>query len=147
MNTPDDIIRSASVHWDGDIAHGKGTIATGSGVVSASYSFGTRFSNEPGTNPEELLAAAHAACFSMALSGALTRAGHAPASIDTEARVYLHKTTGGFEIPRIALTTKVSAPGLEQGEFEQLAAAAKEGCPVSKALRAVDISLEAILNS
>jgi osmotically inducible protein OsmC len=147
MNTPDDIIRSATVHWDGDIAHGKGRIATESGLVSASYSFGTRFSNEPGTNPEELLAAAHAACFSMALSGALTRAGHPPASVDTIARVYLHRITGGFEIARIALSTKVSAAGLEQGEFEQLAAAAKEGCPLSKALRAVDISLEAILNS
>jgi osmotically inducible protein OsmC len=147
VNTSDDITRSASAHWEGDIAHGKGTFATESGLVSASYSFGTRFSNEPGTNPEELVAAAHAACFSMALSGALTRAGHPPASIDTEARVHLQRAAGGFEITGIALTTRVSAPGLDHAEFEQLAAAAKAGCPISKALRAVDISLEAILNS
>ena len=147
MNTPEDITRSASVHWDGDIAHGKGTITTESGLVKAGYSFGTRFSNEPGTNPDELLAAAHAACFSMALSGALTRAGHPPSSIDTEARVHLHRTPTGFEIPRIALTTRVRAEGLDQTQFDQLALGAKEGCPISKALRAVDISLEAILNS
>jgi len=147
MTTPDDITRSASVHWEGDTARGKGTIATESGLVNAGYSFGTRFSNEPGTNPEELLAASHAACFSMALSVALTRAGHPPSSIDTEARVHLHRTATGFEIPRIALTTRVRAEGLEQAAFEPLAAAAKEGCPISKALRAVDISLEAILNS
>lgn len=147
MTTPEDITRSASVHWEGDTARGKGTVATESGLVKAGYSFNTRFSNEPGTNPEELLAASHAACFSMALSVALTRAGHPPSSIDTEARVHLHRTATGFEIPRIALTTRVRAEGLEQAAFEQLAAAAKEGCPISKALRAVDISLEAILNS
>ncbi len=147
MNTPEDITRSASVHWEGDIARGKGTITAESGQVTAGYSFGTRFSNDPGTNPEELLAASHAACFSMALSLALTRAGHPPASIDTVAHVHLHRTQSGFEIPKIALSTKVSAAGLSDDEFQTLAAGAKEGCPISHALRAVDISLEAVLNS
>jgi osmotically inducible protein OsmC len=147
MTTDQDITRSASVHWEGDISHGKGTVATESGLVKAGYSFGTRFSNDPGTNPEELLAAAHAACFTMALSVALTRAGHPPSSIDTEAHVHLHRSAAGAEIPRIALTTRVKAEGVDQAAFEQLAAGAKEGCPLSKALRAVDISLEAILNS
>jgi osmotically inducible protein OsmC len=147
MNTPEEITRSASVHWEGDIARGKGTITAESGLVTAGYSFGTRFASEKGTNPEELLAASHAACFSMALSLALTRAGHPPTSIDTVAHVHLHRTSTGFEIPRIDLSTKVSAPGIDQAEFQQLAVGAKEGCPISGALRAVDIRLDAVLNS
>jgi len=147
MNTPEDITRSASVHWEGDIARGKGTIAVESGLVNAGYSFGTRFSTEPGTNPEELLAASHAACFSMALSLALTRAGHPPTSIDTQAHVNLHRTDTGFEISWIALATNVQAVGLDAAEFQKLAAGAKEGCPISHALRSVDIRLTAVLNS
>jgi osmotically inducible protein OsmC len=146
MQTQEDIARTATVHWEGDVAHGKGQIAVESGKVSASYSFGTRFSNEPGTNPEELLAASHAACFSMALSAALTRAGHPPSAIDTTARVILQKVKGGFEIPRIELSTQVSAAGIDQAAFDRLAAEAKEGCPISKALKAVEISLNARLN-
>jgi osmotically inducible protein OsmC len=146
MNTPEDITRAASVHWEGDIARGKGTITGESGKVTAGYSFGTRFSNEPGTNPEELLAASHAACFTMALSGALTRAGHPPQAIDTQAHVHLHRTATGFDIPDITLRTTVTAAGLEPAAFQELAAGAKEGCPISRALRAVDIHLEAVLN-
>ncbi len=147
MNTPEEITRSASVHWEGDVARGKGTITVESGLVTAGYSFGTRFANEKGTNPEELLAASHAACFSMALSAALTRAGHPPTAIDTVAHVQIRRTATGFEIPRIELSTKVSAPGIDQAEFQQLAVGAKEGCPISGALRAVDIRLDAVLNS
>jgi osmotically inducible protein OsmC len=146
MQTPDDIARTASVHWDGDIAKGKGTIATESGFVKAGYSFGTRFSGDPGTNPEELLGASHAACFTMALSLALTRAGHPPTAIDTTARVHLKREGQGFEVPLIELSTTATAPGIEPAEFQELAKSAKENCPISRALRAVEIRLEAKLN-
>ncbi len=147
MNTPEDIARSASVHWEGDISRGKGTIKAESGLVTADYSFGTRFSGDPGTNPEELLAASHASCFTMALSLALTRAGHPPSSIDTQAKVHLHRSGGGFEISLIELTTTVAAPGLDQAALEPLAAEAKTGCPISKALKAVEITLTATLKA
>jgi osmotically inducible protein OsmC len=147
MNTPDDIARTASVHWEGDISRGKGTIKTESGKVTADYSFGTRFSNDPGTNPEELLGASHAACFTMALSLGLTRAGHPPKSIDTQARVHLHRAGAGFEISRIELTTTVEATGLDRAAFDSLAAEAKNGCPISKALKAVEITLTATLKA
>jgi len=117
MNTPEDIARTATVHWEGDVARGKGTIETQSGLVTAGYSFGTRFSSDPGTNPEELLAASHASCFTMALSAALSRAGHPPSSIDTQARVHLHRVGAGFEISRIELETTVVAPGVDQAAF------------------------------
>ena len=147
MNTPDDIARTATVHWEGDIARGRGAIATQSGLVKADYSFGTRFSGDPGTNPEELLAASHASCFTMALSLAMTRAGHPPSAIDTQAEVHLHRTADGFEIAKIALTTTAAAAGLENGAFQELAAGAKAGCPISKALAAVPITLTATLKS
>jgi osmotically inducible protein OsmC len=146
MRTPDDITRAASVHWEGDTARGKGSVATESGFVKADYSFGTRFSGDPGTNPEELLAAAHAACFTMAMSLYLTRAGHPPASIDTTAHVHLKREAQGMDIPLIELTTTVSAPGMEPEQFQQLAAEAKASCPLSRALRAVEIRLDARLN-
>jgi osmotically inducible protein OsmC len=145
MNVPDDIARTATVHWEGDIARGRGHIDTESGKVAADYSFGTRFSGDPGTNPEELLAASHAACFSMALSLALTRAGHPPKAIDTTARVHLVRAGEGFDVPRIELRTRVSAEGLDQGIFAQLADGAKASCPISRALRAVEIALDAEL--
>ena len=147
MNTPEDIARTATVHWEGDVARGKGTIDTESGLVTAGYSFGTRFSSDPGTNPEELLAASHASCFTMALSAGLTRAGHPPSSIDTQARVHLHRVDAGFEISRIELETTVVAPGVDQAAFEPLAAEAKNGCPISKALKAVEITLAATLKA
>ncbi len=147
MNTPEDIARTATVHWEGDVARGKGTIETESGLVTAGYSFGTRFSSDPGTNPEELLAASHASCFTMALSAGLTRAGHPPSSIDTQARVHLHRVGAGFEISRIELETTVVAPGVDQAAFEPFAAEAKNGCPISKALKAVEITLAATLKA
>ena len=145
MQIPD-IARTAAVHWEGDISRGKGSIATESGKVAADYSFGTRFSGEPGTNPEELLGASHAACYTMALTLALTRAGHPPTAIDTTARVHLRQAGNSVDIPLIELATTVSAAGLDPAEFQRLAAAAKENCPLSKALRSVEITLEAKLN-
>lgn len=146
MQTPTDIARSASVHWEGDTARGKGTVTAESGKVTADYSFGTRFSGEPGTNPEELLAASHAACFTMALSLALTRAGHPPVSLDTTARVHLRVAGTSVDVPRIELATTAVVPGLDADEFQKLAVGAKENCPISKALKAVEITLDARLN-
>src|ERR1700730_2920923 len=111
MTNTTEIVRTADVRWEGDVAHGRGTIATESGKVAAEYSFGTRFSGDPGTNPEELLAASHAACFTMALSGELTRAGHPPKTIDTKAFVHLQRTNDGYEIPSIELTVTAAADG------------------------------------
>jgi lipoyl-dependent peroxiredoxin len=145
MDMTHQIVRSATIHWDGDVARGRGTIATGSGKVTADYSFGTRFSGDPGTNPEELLAASHAACFTMALSAELTRAGHPPVSIDTQGLVHLQRVKTGYEIPSIELTTTAVVPGVSDEEFQATAAQAKEHCPLSRALRAVPISLHATL--
>jgi osmotically inducible protein OsmC len=141
MSTTQQIIRSASIHWEGDIAHGRGSIATQSGKVAADYSFGTRFSGDPGTNPEELLAASHAACFTMALSLQLTRAGHPPTALDTKAQVHLAPSAGGYEIPAIELAVTGVVPNLSADEFAKLATEAKDACPLSRALRAVPISL------
>jgi len=139
------IIRSATVKWEGDVAHGRGAISTESGKVQADYSFGTRFSGDPGTNPEELLGASHAACFTMALSAVLTRAGHPPTSIDTKALVHLEKIGEGFEIPQIELSTTAVVPGISADEFAKFATDAKDNCPLSKALKAVPITLTAAL--
>lgn len=147
MNAADDIARTASVHWEGDVAKGHGDITTGSGKISARYSFGTRFATEPGTNPEELLGASHAACFTMALSAALTRAGHAPASVDTTATVHIQRSGDGFAIPKIELVTKAVVAGIDDAAFQQLATQAKETCPISKALHAVPIALRASLTA
>ncbi len=147
MNPPNQIVRSATVHWEGDIAHGRGSIATESGKVQADYSFGTRFSGDPGTNPEELLGASHAACFTMALSGVLTRAGHAPSALDTKALVHLDRDGAGFSISSIELATTGTVPGISATDFEKYAGEAKESCPLSKALKAVPISLQAALKT
>jgi osmotically inducible protein OsmC len=147
MHDPADIIRAATVHWTGDVAKGHGTIATGSGKVTADYSFGTRFAAEPGTNPEELLGAALASCFTMAIAAALTRAGHPPVSVDTTANVHLHRHDGGVTIPSIALTAVVVAAGISDDEFQKLATGAKESCPVGKALQAVPTTLNASLTT
>jgi osmotically inducible protein OsmC len=143
MHVPEDIARTAAVRWEGDVAKGHGTIETGSGKISAEYSFGTRFSGEPGTNPEELLAASLAACYTMALSATLTRAGHAPTAVDTTAKVHLHRAGTGFEIPSIELTSRVEVAGILDDEFQHLALQAKESCPIGKALHAVPTTLNA----
>lgn len=137
--------RKASAHWEGGIKSGKGTISSASGVLSATqYSFGTRFENGKGTNPEELIAAAHAGCFSMALSLILEQAGHTAESIDTTATVTLDQVEGGFAITAVHLEVKARVPGADATAFDKAANEAKAGCPVSKVLNA-DISMDARL--
>lgn len=129
--------RTGSAHWSGGLKDGKGTISTASGVLnSTQYSFGTRFENGPGTNPEELLAAAHAGCFSMALSAQLGNAGMTAESIDTTAAVTLEKTDAGFTITASHLDVTVNIPGADKVKFEEAAKAAETGCPVSRVLNA-----------
>lgn len=140
------ISRKATAHWAGDLKSGKGSISTPqSGVFdNTRYGFNSRFGDEKGTNPEELIAAAHAACFSMALSAKLTEAGHPPATIDTEALVDL-SMDGGPQLSAITLKTKASVPGIDDVKFRAIADDAKQNCPISKALSAVPITLEAEL--
>ena len=129
--------RKASAVWQGGIKDGKGHITTDSNVLSATpYSFSTRFEGVPGTNPEELIAAAHAGCFSMALSLMLGEVDIRPERIDTTAAVTLEKTEGGFSITKVHLDVQVRAPGADRARFEAAAAKAKAGCPVSKVLNA-----------
>jgi osmotically inducible protein OsmC len=119
----------------------------GSGAFDGAFSFGSRFEEGEGTNPEELIGAAHAGCFSMALSAELGKAEHEPESIETSVRVHLEKGDAGFSITRSELQTKATVPGISDGEFQTIAQGAKEGCPVSRALAGVEISLEAELQS
>ncbi|MDQ2924449.1 MAG: OsmC family protein [Acidobacteriota bacterium] len=138
--------RSASAVWHGGLKDGKGTIGTQSGVLKdAQYSYGTRFENGVGTNPEELIAAAHAGCFAMALSGQLTGAGHVPESIETTAVVTMEKTEDGPTVTKIHLTTRAHVPNIEKQKFDELAKTAKEGCPISRLLKAAEITLDAQL--
>ena len=137
--------RSASAVWTGDLRNGKGTISTESGVLSqAPYSFKTRFEGERGTNPEELIGAAHAGCFSMALSLELQKAGITAERIETKADVTLEQVADGYAITAVHLTLKAKIPGADQAKFEELAGKAKAGCPVSKLLNA-KITLDATL--
>ena len=139
--------RNASAVWNGGIKDGKGTISTDSGVLaSAQYSFSTRFEDGIGTNPEELIAAAHAGCFSMALSGQLGQAGLTADSIRTTASVNLEKTDSGFGITKVHLDVTAKVPGADKAAFETAANNAKTGCPVSKLLKA-EITMEARLES
>jgi len=137
--------QTAKAHWEGDLKSGKGTIALGSGAFQGSYSFKTRFEGAPGTTPEELLGAAHAACFTMALSGALTTAGHAPTSLDSTAAVTLEKTGDKFSITQIDLTTRGVVAGLAETEFQRLAEDAKQNCIISRAIANVPMTLDAAL--
>jgi lipoyl-dependent peroxiredoxin len=137
--------RISDAEWRGDLKDGVGTLRLGSGAFEGRYSYNSRFADGAGTNPEELIAAAHAACFSMALSAALSQQGHSPTRIHTTAAVHFGPVTGGFAISRIELETEGQVPGIDAAAFEQVAQAAKVGCPVSKALAAVEISLVAKL--
>jgi lipoyl-dependent peroxiredoxin len=137
--------RSSSARWQGNLKDGSGSVALGSGAFEGAYSFGSRFESAAGTNPEELIAAAEAGCFSMALSNMLSQAGHQPNSVDTTAVVHLEKGDAGFGISRIDLTTRGDVPGIDAAEFEKHAEAAKSGCIVSRALAAVEITLDAAL--
>ncbi|MGA2111836.1 MAG: OsmC family protein [Anaerolineales bacterium] len=140
-------VRNASAVWEGTLREGRGTMKVGSGAFEGSYSFGSRFESARGTNPEELIAAAHAGCFSMALSGGLARAGFAPKRIETIASVHLDKVRDGFAITRIELDTQAQVPGIGEPAFLEQAEAAKKGCPVSVALASVEIVLHARLVS
>jgi osmotically inducible protein OsmC len=138
--------RTANARWEGGLKDGKGNMRLGGGAFEGQYSFSSRFEEGAGTNPEELIAAAHAGCFSMALSAGLERAGHNPNSVETEAKVHLSpKDGGGFRISRIDLVTTADVPGISEDDFQQAAQGAKEGCPVSQALSAVEITLNATL--
>jgi osmotically inducible protein OsmC len=139
------IRRNASAKWSGSGKEGKGAITTQSGVLSETpYSFSRRFGEEKGTTPEELIAAAHAGCFTMALAFQLSGAGHPPEQLDTKADVSLEQIEGGWKIAAVALTLKAKVPGLSRDEFMKLAETAKANCPVSKVLNAT-ITLNAAL--
>ena len=138
-------VRSAEAEWKGTLREGAGKMKLGSGAYEGSYSFASRFEEGKGTNPEELIAAAHAGCFSMALSAGLTKAGHPPTRVHTTARVHLEKVGEGFGITRIELTTEAQVPGIDNKAFQEQAEGAKKGCPVSKLLAGAQISLTAML--
>jgi len=138
--------RSASAVWHGGLKDGKGTLSTQSGTLKeAQYSYSTRFENGVGTNPEELIAAAHAGCFTMALSAQLTDAKMMPDTLETSAVVTLEKTDDGPTVTKIHLTTRAKVPGAEKERFDELAKKAKEGCPISRLLKAAEITLDAQL--
>jgi lipoyl-dependent peroxiredoxin len=138
-------VRRATAEWKGDLKGGSGELSSATGAVSGPYSFSSRFEEGEGTNPEELIAAAHAGCFSMALSNSLAQHGHAPESVKTEARVHLEKGDAGFSIARIVLKTEARVRDIDEDHFREHAEEAKKACPVSRALQAVDIELEARL--
>jgi osmotically inducible protein OsmC len=137
--------RTSSALWEGNLRDGSGTMKLGSGAFEGAYSFKSRFESGTGTNPEELIAAAHAGCFSMALSNALSQAGFTPTSIATSAAVHLDRVADGFGITKIDLDTVGAVPGIDDAKFQELAAEAKAGCPVSKVLTGAEITLSARL--
>ena len=138
--------RTASAVWHGGLKDGNGTISTQSGVLKdAQYSFSTRFENGIGTNPEELIAAAHAGCFTMALSAQLTTAEFVPTTLETTAVVTMEKTDEGMTVTKIHLTTKATVPNIDKAKLDELAGNAKVGCPISRLLKAAEITLDAQL--
>jgi lipoyl-dependent peroxiredoxin len=137
--------RTATARWTGDLKAGQGTLAVGSGAFEGPYSFVSRFEGSGDTNPEELLGAAHAGCYSMALALACSTAGHVPTSIDTTATVTMGKTDAGFAITGIALVTRGVVPGMSAEQFQLLAEQTKTGCIISRALAAVPMTLDAAL--
>lgn len=138
--------RSASAVWHGSLKDGKGTLSTQSGTLhDTAYSFHSRFENGTGTNPEELIAAAHAGCFTMALSAQLTDAELPPDTLETTAVVTMEKTDDGPTVTKIHLVTKARIPGAEKEKFDELAKKAKEACPISRLLKAAEITLDAQL--
>ena len=138
-------VRTSEAEWRGDLREGAGRVKLGSGAFEGSYSFPSRFEDGKGTNPEELLGAAHAGCYSMALSAGLSKAGHPPTRVHTVARVHLEKVGEGFGITRIELECDAEVPGIDAAAFQEQADGAKTGCPISKALAAVEITLKATL--
>jgi osmotically inducible protein OsmC len=138
-------VRSAAAEWAGDLPKGKGNMRLGSGAFAGSYSFASRFQEGQGTNPEELIGAAHAGCFSMALAHGLAQAGHTPHRIATTAKVHLDKVGEGFKITTIELDTEGDVPGVDPATFQQFAEDAKRNCPVSQLLTGAEIRLQAKL--
>ena len=141
------ITRKADAHWAGELKTGKGTITLGSGAFKGPFSFGTRFEGAQGTNPEELIGAAHAGCFSMDLNNRLAMAGHLPTSIATTAEVTADKVDGKFTIVGIALTCVGTVPGIDAATFQKFAEETKSGCIISRALSAVPMTLNATLKA
>src|ERR1700722_12485153 len=139
------ITRSAEAEWKGDLKGGTGTVKLGSGAFEGQYGFKSRFESGPGTNPEELIAAAHSGCYSMALSAGLSAAGHPPTSVHTTAKVHLDKVADGFAITSIDLETVATVPGISAADFQAQAEGAKKGCPISKLLTGAPIHLKATL--
>ena len=128
-------VNSATARYEGLGKTGKGHVTSKSGVIDADYGFGTRFEGAPGTNPEEMIAAAHASCFTMATSFALAGAGHSDGTLLTECKVTLKPDDGGFTVTKSELALTAKVPGIEQADFERIAAEAKAGCPISKLLK------------
>jgi osmotically inducible protein OsmC len=137
--------RTAQASWEGTLEGGKGSMSTGNGGCRAEFSAGSRFGESKGTNPEEMIGAAHAGCFSMALSHGLSQAGHEVKQVSTKASVQLEKSSDGFRIRSVNLATEAEVPGLGEQEFSKFAEDAKTNCPVSKALNGVEIGLDAKL--
>jgi len=140
-----DFKRTATAEWKGDVQKGSGEIAVQSGAFKGPYSFQSRFGDVKTTNPEELIAAAHAGCFAMALSAALGSAGKPPESVSASAAVVISKKESGIEISAIELTVEASVPGIDQAEFDRIVADAAKNCPVSKALSSVKTTHKATL--
>jgi osmotically inducible protein OsmC len=139
-------IRTASARWEGNLPSGSGTMKTGKGGYQGNYSFKSRFEEGEGTNPEELIGAAHAGCFSMAFSNGLAQAGFTPTSVETTAKVHLDKTDAGFTVTRIELDSVGDVPGIDADTFQKIAEGAKENCPISRLLSpGARISLNAVL--
>jgi lipoyl-dependent peroxiredoxin len=139
------IVRKATAEWKGNLKEGEGHLELGSGAFQGPYSFRSRFADGQDANPEELLGAAHAGCYSMALSAGLSGAGHVPTSIKTTAKVRLEQTGASFTITLIELETEVQVPGIDDATFQKFAEETKQGCPVSKALAATSMTLKATL--
>jgi len=138
-------VRKANAIWEGNLRDGRGKMKFGSGAFEGAYSFGSRFESEKGTNPEELIGAAHAGCFSMAFSGHLENAGYVANTIETTAKVHIEKVEEGFKITHIELETEADVPDIDDDTFQKQAKAAKKNCPVSKALAGTEIQLVARL--
>ena len=141
-------VRTAEAQWNGSLREGNGTVKGGSGAFEGAYSFPSRFEDGKGTNPEELLGAAHAGCYSMALSADLGRAGFTPNYVHTVAKVHIERGDAGFSVTKIELHTNADIPGIDEAKFQELAESAKKNCPISRALAAIsDITLNAKLAS
>jgi osmotically inducible protein OsmC len=138
-------VRTADAEWEGTLKDGKGKMRFGSGAFEGQYSFSSRFEEGEGTNPEELIAAAHSGCFSMKFAGNLGNAGFPPNRVATTAQVHLDKGDAGFSITRIELKTQAEVPGIDEATFQEQAEAAKRDCPVSRLLTGAEITVEATL--